>query len=173
MKILFLDIDGVLNHPGTYAQGAPWRREAGQVRVPIAPECMAQLNRLVARTGAQIVISSSWRLFAPWQDLGRALARAGLVGQVIGQTPDLINDAAWLQAWCAREGVPFAYDRMQRGWEIAEWLRLRPQVTAFAILDDVADMAHLRDRLVLVDPTVGLDAVDVDRASRLLAMGAR
>jgi hypothetical protein len=87
MRIIFLDIDGVLNHPGTYCEGAPWRREAGELLpVPVAPECMARLNRLVAETGARIVISSSWRLFARWQDLGPALVRHGLVGEVVGET---------------------------------------------------------------------------------------
>jgi hypothetical protein len=106
MNIIFLDIDGVLNHPGTYCEAAPWRREAGEIlRVPVASECMARLNPLVDETGARIVISSSWRLFAHWQDLGPALKRYGLTGEVIGETPDLINDAIWLEAWRMREGA--------------------------------------------------------------------
>jgi hypothetical protein len=171
-RIVFLDIDGVLNHAGTIGEDgedAPWRREAGELlRVPIAPECMDRLNRLVAQTGARIVISSSWRLFARWQDLGPALARHGLVGEVVGETPDLVNDPAWLEAWRTREGAPFHHERLERGWEIAEWLRLHPEVTSFAILDDCSDMAGVRDRLVLVDSAVGLDDPDVERAKRLL-----
>ena len=169
MKIIFLDIDGVLNHPGTYACDAPWRHEPGEVfPIPVAPECVARLNRLVAETGARIVISSSWRLFAGWQDLGPALARHGLVGEVVGETPDLINDAAWLEAWRSREGAPFTYERLERGWEIAEWLAQHTEVTSFAILDDGSDMADLRSHLILVNPTVGLDDPDVERAKYLL-----
>lgn len=129
---------------------------------------MSRLNRLIAETDAQIVISSSWRLFARWQDLGPALARYGLVGEVVGETPDLINDATWLEAWRRREGAPFTYERLERGWEIAEWLRLHPEATSFAILDDCSDMAHLRHRLVLVDPVIGLDDPDIERARRFL-----
>ena len=159
----------MLNHPGTYCEMAARPREAGEVlRVPIAPECMARLNRLVAETEARVVISSSWRMSARWQDLGPALARYGLIGEVIGETPDLINDAIWLEAWRVREGAPFAYEWMERGWEIAEWLHSHPEVTSFVILDDCSDMASLRDRLVLVDPTVGLDDPDVERAKWLL-----
>lgn len=54
------------------------------------------------------------------------------------------------------------------GWEIGEWLRLHPEVSSFAILDDCSDMARLRHRLVLVDPVVGLDDPDVERARRFL-----
>lgn len=91
MRIVFLDIDGVLNHSAT--RGAMWSEDE-PLPIPIAPECMARLNRLIAETGAKIVISSSWRLFARWEDLGPALMRHGLVGDVIGETPDLPNNTA-------------------------------------------------------------------------------
>lgn len=173
MRVIFLDIDGVLNHFGTRLIDdfdAPWRGPDPDrlLRVPVAPECADRLNRLIGETGARIVISSSWRRFARWQDLGPALARHGVVGEVIGETPDLINDAPWLEAWRAREGRPFAYDRLERGWEIAHWLGLHPEVTSFVILDDCSDMADLLDRLVLVDPAIGLDDACVDRAIRIL-----
>lgn len=172
MRVVFLDIDGVLNHPGTYSDdAAPWRRDPSElVRVPVAPECMDRLNRLIADTEARIVISSSWRLFARWQDLAPALARYGLVGEVVGETPDLINDAAWLEAWRKREGGPFMYERLERGMEIAEWLGQHPEVTGFVILDDCSDMADLKPRLVHVDPVIGLDDPDVERAKLLLGV---
>jgi hypothetical protein len=119
MRVVFLDIDGVLNHCDT--RGAI-PTVAEPMPLPIAPECMARLNRLITETNAKIVISSSWRLFAGWQDLGSALARHGLVADVIGETPDLVNDALWLARWHSRFGEPFAYDRLERGWEIREWL---------------------------------------------------
>lgn len=170
MRVLFLDIDGVLNNPGTYSVAAPWRREPDElIRVPVDPVCMARLNRLVAETDAKIVISSSWRLFTRFEDLGPALKRYGLVADVIGETPDLVNDPVWLEAWRTREGAPFAYERIERGMEIGEWLQGHPEVTTFAILDDCSDMSDLKDRLVLTDPVVGLDDPDVARAKWLLA----
>lgn len=119
MRVVFLDIDGVLNHNGTHS-GLVTDKEP--LPLPIAPECMGRLNRLIAETGAKVVISSSWRLFAHWQDLGPALMRHGLVAEVIGETPDLVNDATWLEGWRLRTGAPFPYDRLSRGWEIREWL---------------------------------------------------
>lgn len=170
MKIVFLDIDGVLNHSATRHNVSPTTTEP--LPIPIEPACMARLNRLIAETGAKIVISSSWRLFARWQDLGPALVRHGLVADVIGETPDLPNNAAWLANWQARKGKPFEFDRLERGWEIAEWLVAHPEVTAFVILDDVSDMDALISWLVLTHPNDGLDDPDVERAKYLLERSA-
>lgn len=166
MRVLFLDIDGVLNHAATRSDVLPSAAEP--LPLPIAAECMARLNRLVAETQAKIVISSSWRTFAYWQDLGPALVRHGLVAEVIGETPDLPNDKAWLANWEARKGAPFPFDQLERGWEIAEWLAAHPEVTAFAILDDCSDMDVLKPWLVLTHPCDGLDDPDVERAKWIL-----
>ena len=169
MKVVFLDIDGVLNHCETRS-GVP---SAGEpLPIPIAPECMARLNRLIAETEAKIVISSSWRLFARWQDLGPALVRHGLVAEVIGETPDLTKDAVWLANWQARKGTPFSFEHLERGWEIGEWIAAHPEVTAFVILDDCSDMDELKPWLVLTHSNDGLDDPDVERAKWLLDRSA-
>lgn len=166
MKVLFLDIDNVLNHCDTRLDVSPSTTEP--LPIPIAPECMTRLNRLITETGAKIVISSSWRLFARWQDLGPALNRHGLIGDVIGETPDLVNDAVWLENWRVREGAPFTFEKLERGWEIGEWLAAHPEVTGFVILDDVSDMDTLIPWLVLTHPNEGLADPDVERAKWLL-----
>jgi hypothetical protein len=174
--VVFLDIDGVLNHPGSYGEGA-WRRESSKpevepepepekLRVPIEPPCMDRLNRLIRTTGAVVVISSSWRLFARFQDLGPALARHGLAGRVVGETPYLARDARWEESQRALGRDPLA--RIERGDEIARWLSDHPEVTSFVILDDDPDMGELAHRLVRTDPVVGLSDADVDRAIELL-----
>lgn len=177
MRVIFLDIDGVLNNTQTVTDAdAPWRgpnpiadgSPPWALLIPVDPMCVARLNRLVAETGAKIVISSSWRLFSRWEDLGPALLRHGVVADVIGETPDLVNDAAWLERWRTREGAPFEYERMERGWEIREYLAAHPEVTEFVILDDCSDMAELKPWLVLTDPIDGLDEPDVERALWLL-----
>ena len=170
MRVVFLDIDGVINHSSTNHVVAPTEKEP--LPIPVDPACMACLNRLIAETGAKIVISSSWRTFARWQDLGPALVRHGLVAEVIGETPDLPNDATWLANWHAREGAPFTFERLERGWEIGEWLAAHPQVTGFVILDDVSDMDALIPWLVLTHPCDGLTDPDVERAKYLLERSA-
>jgi hypothetical protein len=166
MRVVFLDIDGVLNRCDTRDPRIVTDQEP--LPIPIEPACMVCLNRLIAETGAKIVISSSWRLFARWQDLGPALVRHGLVGDVIGETPNLVNDEVWLANWQVRAGAPFTFEKLERGWEIREWLAAHPEVTGFAILDDCSDMDELKPWLVLTHPIDGLDDPDVERAKWLL-----
>ncbi len=56
MRVLFLDVDGVLNrtgyHPGTSVGLRSW------IEAPLA----ARLSEVLRVTGAQIVMSSDWRL---------------------------------------------------------------------------------------------------------------
>jgi hypothetical protein len=171
MKILFLDIDGVLNNPGTWDVCGALRRsqEDGLLHVPVDPVCVARFNRLVRESRAKVVISSSWRLHARWQDLGPALLREGVVAEIIGQTPCLANEASWLEEWRTRAGAPLAYERLERGMEIAEWLvDHRSEVEEFVILDDCSDMWKLKPWFVHTDGSVGLDDPDIERALWLL-----
>ncbi len=126
MNIVFLDIDGVLNHEGCWSQFGGPAPEGCKMQMPIAPECMERLNRLLEETGAYVVVSSSWRRHRRWQDIAETMH----VGygfrfpeRVIGDTPDLVNDVMWLEAWRQREGAPMHYERIERGMEIHEWIR--------------------------------------------------
>lgn len=163
-RVVFLDVDGVLNHPGTYADRGRWARpRQRQLEVPTAPECVARLNEIVRRTGAVVVISSSWRKFARFDSLGPALLRRGVVAEIVGETPDLSRD----EALAAR----IAPGRVQRGHEIDAWLRdhqIDGGRPAYVILDDCDDMAHLAGCLVQTDPVTGLDEADVAIAVAVL-----
>lgn len=170
MRVLFLDFDGVINNSRTWSEFA--RSGDEMLVIPTAPECIERLNRLVAETGARVVISSSWRNFAGWDSLAPALATRGFTGEVIGETPNLVNEPGWLDRWRTREGAPFAYERLERGWEIREWIAAH-DVTAFAILDDCSDMAELKPWLVHTDAEIGLDDPDVERAKWLLDNSAK
>ncbi len=106
MKVLFLDIDGVLNSLGYLRR----HKEAG---VCLDPSRMALLKELTDATEAAVVLTSSWR--EHWQKgsaLDRLFASYGLT--VYDKTPAL------------SEG---------REQEIAAWLKAHP-TEQFAILDD-------------------------------------
>lgn len=77
MKIIFLDIDGVLNCHTT--------RERDGGYVGIDSRLVAILNRILEETGAYIVISSTWRKFENWEKS----VEAGGIRKVIGSTPRL------------------------------------------------------------------------------------
>lgn len=168
MRVIFLDIDGVLNHPGTWSA---WDRATMDLQrslgleplpIPVEAACMARLNRVVAATGAKIVISSSWRLHARWQDLGPALARRGLAGEVVGETPVPPN----FEGWPLRIPRPA---QSGRGREIAAWLASHPEVEAFVILDDDPDTEPLTAHHVHTIGFVGLTDEDAARAVAILS----
>ena len=62
-NVIFLDFDGVLNafyYPKQLADhGQVWRDRFG---VLFAPECIAQLGRIIEATDAHIIISFSWKI---------------------------------------------------------------------------------------------------------------
>ncbi len=156
MRVVFLDIDGVLN-------SATWFREHGESVLDDAghldPAACVRVQRLCEVTGAEIVISSTWRLLYPLAGLRTVLASRGLTAQILGVTPDLSAD---------------------RGEEIQRWLdnvRSVPRTSAcrpltvegIVILDDDADMLHLLPWLVKTRFEAGLTEADVCRAQVVLA----
>lgn len=54
MKIIFLDIDGVLNCPATL--------ERFQGTIAIDTNMVSSMKRIIRETGAKVVISSTWRM---------------------------------------------------------------------------------------------------------------
>lgn len=123
MKVVFLDIDGVLNchrYLSSLGPDVEWFETEGK---SFDPKAIERVNRLVD-AGAVFVLSSSWR---GTPGLVEALHEAGFKGEFLGETP--------------RIGRP-------RGLEINAWLREHPEVKKFTILDDDSDMAHLKPYLV-------------------------
>lgn len=143
MKIIFLDIDGVLNNHKSYGTGKAdmW--------------CVAALNDITDRTGAAIVVSSTWRMGGLLSCRDK-LAEWGVTAPVIDRTP--IRETLHGDLTLADP----------RGFEIAEWWCQHAEIESFVILDDDSDMAHLKDRLVQTDRTVGLTMRDAKRAIALL-----
>src|SRR5689334_1687229 len=82
MKVIFLDFDGVLNSL------AFLRKEPGPLD-RLDPAAVARLSALAQRSGAKVVISSSWRLQRSLDDLRHLLRSLGFAGEVVGRTPDL------------------------------------------------------------------------------------
>src|SRR3990167_4087459 len=62
MKIIFLDIGGVLNRIGS--QRRTTERYRGHIGID--RELAEKFNALVKRTGASVVLSSTWRLEVGW-----------------------------------------------------------------------------------------------------------
>lgn len=144
-KVLFLDIDGVLNSCRSAAAfgGYPCGfTEADRARFDWV--AVGLIRKLCRQAGASIVLSSSWRL---GRDSVRECA-AGLDLPIIDKTPAL-------------PGV--------RGEEIRAWLERHPEVTHWAIVDDNSDMlASQADRFVQTSEADGLSFADAAALARIL-----
>ena len=86
MKILFLDIDGVLNSLDS-------SHKLGTLH-KFAPKSIKALNDVLKATGAVIVISSSWRFSHSYQEMEDLLQEQGVKCRVVGQTPFNAPDSA-------------------------------------------------------------------------------
>lgn len=161
-KVLFLDLDGVLNSPTWFRHRGP-AGDGVEIDHAIDPAAMARLNRLCAAVQPAIVISSTWRKIYPLTVLREHLHRLGLRADVVGRTPDLAGRYVVL-----REASGVVRRGAQRGDEIQRWLDAHNLVESFVILDDESDMAHLRHRLVQTSWEHGLLDADVDRCIAML-----
>lgn len=115
MKILFLDIDGVVNcakSAGKYM----WRGCIG-----IDPYKALLVDRIIEATGCKVVLSSTWRL----REEDREQVRQQ-VCKFIDITPHM--------------PLPGGAEACERGKEIKDWLDRHPEVEKYAILDDDNDM---------------------------------
>lgn len=106
MKVIFLDIDGVLNCALT-----PNPRKFPYI---IDRRLLAKLRGLLKRTGAKVVLSSSWRL----DPIGLLAAKHYGV-PVYDVSPDMPSST--------------------RCKEIEKWLRAHPRVTRYVVIDDEDD----------------------------------
>lgn len=84
-RLIFLDVDGVLNRRCSW-----WRNSIRRPRGShIDPECVRVLNDLIERSGAEIVLSSSWRLGKSRMECVSMLRKFGVRGRLAGMTPRL------------------------------------------------------------------------------------
>lgn len=147
MKIIFLDIDGVLNNAEFFRNNVPppGRDPDDQ----LDPAGVRRLNIICARTGAVVVISSTWRILYKNAAMRGILGNAGFTGKLVGVTGENVGT---------------------RGDQIAKWLAnyQRHPIESFVILDDNSDMGALKHRLVQTLYEDGLQDVHVERAVEML-----
>jgi hypothetical protein len=184
-RIIFLDIDGVLNSerwrkspdyemPKVMLPGARrWRPGNGakptQVEprgVNIEPEAVRLLNFLV-REDIEWVLSSTWRADGTGHKLvSQILQQLSWTGTLVDSTPVLQSATSSVHVDHSRKAQP------TRGDEIAAWLdahgiKLGDDVR-IAIIDDDADLGELLAYRVDIDDGQGLVASSVMRAAILL-----
>ena len=153
MKIIFLDVDGVLNTSRTQR-----RLACSNEFTFVDTRKVLRLRDIVERTGAKLVLSSTWRFGA-------------------------MPDAFFLEREALRELVaefkrvrcPLWFDvtpylpRAKRWQEINAWLILHPEVEEFIVLDDVGEeLKPFADKLVLTNMRDGLTKERAELAIQML-----
>lgn len=137
-KIIFLDIDGVLNSQNTFRENHEYRKffirnmngsvsdEIIHIMLDIDLDKVFILRNICILTGAKVVISSSWRRSRWYPLIEERLTGLGL--PIVGATPFISNN---------------------RGDEIRKYLEDN-QVVDFVILDDeiFPDFNELENYLV-------------------------
>lgn len=153
--VVFLDIDGVLNHAMLYAQ-LQGRHGSTEPVDWIDPACVARLDALCERTGAVIVLSSSWRRIFGVEHTFDVLRAAGLATVVIDGTP--MHGAT----------EPGENVVNERWGEIRAWLDEHDTHASWVILDDAELADAPAERFVRTSIAVGLTDADVERAVAIL-----
>ena len=149
MKVVFLDFDGVLNSLEFL------QREPGPLD-RLDPVAIAHLNTIVQRSGAHVVISSSWRLSRSSMELRHLLEQLGFAGTIAGCTPDLSG------------AIRFADYGFIRCSEIRAWLAQCVQpLEHFVVLDD-AELEEIEPNLVRTTFERGLMEEHVSAALQVL-----
>jgi hypothetical protein len=93
------------------------------------------LNQIIEETGAELVISSDWKLHANLEELGDYYEAQGISKRPIALTPNLgqctwYNDQVWI--WSPRWDL-----EMTRVIEIKQYLHDNPKITHWVSIDDL------------------------------------
>jgi hypothetical protein len=147
-KVLFLDLDGVLNSERTVEAtgGYPHSFDPAAME-QFDPIAIKLIQRLLKLTKSVVVLSSSWRHLFTIEEVAE-----GLGIPILSCTP--------------------SFGKI-RGDEVQEWLSLYTEkynVTKYAIVDDNSDFHSFQaPYFVKTDPYNGLMFADYDRLFRLLS----
>ena len=174
MKVLFLDIDGVLNSENWFAYRIYCvknnmvnilmnfvdtdDRNIKHKLTMLDDRAIANLNRIIEETGCKVVLSSSWRSSIESENIftENLLKLKGFKYEFYDVTPRL-----WFSDFSIR-----------RGEEIKFWLDKeseKHEIESFVILDDDSDMLpEQMNNFIHVDGQVGLTDRDVLTAIEIL-----
>lgn len=164
-KIIFLDIDGVIATPD-YLKDGMWA---------LNPEKQKLLGRIIEKTGADIVLSSSWRYQTLERTKEHMLSEGFLFNEnLIGVT---------IRAYQYLEKGTKIHLSIPRGVEIKQWIDANIHSNNgknysrkklgkdfnYVILDDDSDMLlEHKDNFIKTKSSIGLTEDDVKNAISIL-----
>jgi hypothetical protein len=145
-KVIFLDNDGVIclsdQWGGREKKQKKYQREFGELsgaEMPVEyrfdnfdPKAIKVLNKILESTGAEIVVSSDWRLYATLEELQTYYLAQGIIKAPISVTPILrefdetSNSLFSWKGWSGRARIT----------EIRKWMELNP-IDRWVAIDDI------------------------------------
>ena len=139
-KLIFLDIDGVMNSTSFY------EKTENFVWGMFCPDAVRNLNQIVKETGAEIVISSAWRLHMMLDELQLIFNKNKVIPRIAYGTPRL-----QYKYYENKTKVP-------RGCEIKLMMEIYEVAEDYVIIDDDASGILLaqKDHFFQTDPDLGL-----------------
>jgi len=148
-KVLFLDIDGVLNSEEWYISLLNNKIEPIFPDKHINPKQVTLVNKIINQTNATVILSSSWRIFRSVEEMNILLKRKGATFLITDLTPILSTGC--------------------RGDEIALWIeKSANSIESFCILDDDSDMSNLSSNLIQTSWQFGITEKHVNLAIKML-----
>jgi len=158
MKVIFLDVDGVLNSTEDMMEylKRTGKKSAG-LYDEVEPRALKLFKEIVDKTGAEIVVSSSWRY-------GWTHKHLELGGELIIKLKEELEKVGLK----ILDTTPILHG-VHRGDEIRDWLERHPEVESFIILDDDSDMCEFTNtNLVKTTNSRGLREEHVIKAIDIL-----
>jgi len=147
IRLIFLDIDGSINHPNDLERSS----------TVVCPDCAKCLKDIIEQTSSNIVLSSSWRLNPQFRRALFTHLRALEVrkGVIIGETRDLSsqkkNRADEIRDWLLNPNLYKEGDSALQPWQIQSWMSLDDMDLKGMELEE-----ELRSHHFTIDPSLGL-----------------
>ncbi len=162
-KVIFLDIDGVLNTQYWFGQRD---RNISKDRwgYMFDPASVSNLASILEKTGAEIVISSSWKCIgiSSLRDMWKERHLPGVIRDV---TPDYMCDGLLLSPELSDADCLNARGSKIKGWLIKH----RGEVSEYVIIDDMDDvLPEQQAHFVWTDSGVGISEEDAKKAIKIL-----
>jgi hypothetical protein len=147
MKVIFLDHDGVIclstEWGGRHKKQKKWggrKMSMSHREIPLEyrfdnfnKNAVKVLNEILEDTGAEIVVSSDWVLYATLEEMGQYYESQGIIKKPFAFTP-LLNDCnyndsfPWDKTWDLEQS---------RSIEIKQYLADHPEITNWVAVDDL------------------------------------
>ena len=147
-SIVFLDIDGVLNSHKHFKSLDETRNSTKAEEelvfsieklydppcpesvifnslINIDPKAVEVFNEILAKSGAKVVISSSWRYLHPLEAIDRMLKFHGFVGEVVGMTSTTLDSSGYWEKDSIHAQHPESGS--SEDWALAVWAANEPR----------------------------------------------